>query len=98
MKKKNELIWNWNDIPTPLNKMSTGQLSHITKLVKTSYRKEWWGNKKKDILTEIDNINTNRDNYATKQAIDIIVKNRMNSINKAVDKFISSIYKLQIAD
>ncbi len=101
MKKENEILWKWNGVDTPLNKMSNGQLTIVKNYVKNSNKPILFGNSKKVLLTTISEIETSRDNYNTREAIKQIVFNRKQKINaiinKATDKFVSSIYKLQIS-
>lgn len=89
MKEQKQILWEWNKVSTPINKMSYGQLETIKNCLKNSHKQEWFGNSKKDILEAINAIEKYRNKQATKEAVKLIVDNRINKARKAVDKAIS---------
>ncbi len=86
MKEKQQISWQWNGESILLTKLSYGQLNTIKNLLTNTKQQMWFGNSKKIILTEINSIETNRNKFATKQAIRIIVDNRANRIKTLVSK------------
>ncbi len=89
MEKQKSINWEWNKVSTPLSKMSYGQLTIVKNLLNDTKRPIWYGSHKKDILNEIKSIEAGRDKYATKQAIELIMQNRINRIRTSVDNVIS---------